>query len=115
MALLTGGFGVVQSIVTNGLGGRVMHSIGYDSNPATVDTTLGFRGGASEIDYPVWAPLHPEQYNARGICIYLPEPVEQSALDKLVGMLRVLRPATCNITIFDVNNVRVAELVSPSS
>lgn len=117
MALLTGGFGVVQSIVAFGLGGRILHTHAHRSNTPVVDPDVGFRGPlapAGETDYPVWAPLHPEMYNARGVVIHIPEEVAASRIAKFVAWLSIIRPATCNYTVVDADGVVVATLTSPA-
>ena len=114
MALLTGGFGAVQSVLTSGLGGRVPHTHGFRSNPAVVDPDVAMGTGLDgEIDTPILAPLHTEQFNARGITITLPVAVDLAALDKYLGWLAMIRPATCNITVVDQTGTTVATLTSP--
>lgn len=118
MALLTRGFGVVQSLLTCGMGGRIPHtsvSGGFEAtfaDPSTFD--LSTRGSDGDVDSVMWVPTHESPYNGRALQIYTPWRADPTAgqIGRLAHLFKMLRPLTMALRVRKIRSPAIIELLS---
>lgn len=115
MSLLTRGMGPMQALLTRGMGQQTARTALPETfntpfvNPRDLGISVGTEG---DPNYAIWRPTPHAQYNARSICVYLPEGATFSprSLSRLRGLFQILKPLTCSIRVREVNGRTFFEL-----